>query len=169
MDKDRHVIDILNCVLGEGMSSRLFLEVREKLGLAYDVHSYVNKMFDTGVLGVYAGTEPRQAARATGAIVRELRRLCEQPVGEPELTKAREFYKGRLLLQMESTNSVATWYGGQEALTDRIEDVEQTVAEIDAVTADDIMRVARELFSQPLQLAVIGPFRSEEPFFKQIA
>jgi len=69
MDRDRHVIDILNCVLGEGMSSRLFLEVREKLGLAYDVHSYVNKMYDTGVLGVYAGTEPRQAARAVGAIV----------------------------------------------------------------------------------------------------
>lgn len=169
MDKDRHVIDILNCVLGEGMSSRLFLEVREKLGLAYDVHSYVNKMFDTGVLGVYAGTEPRQASRAVGAIVRELRRLCEQPVGEAELTKAREFYKGRLLLQMESTNSVATWFGGQEALTDHIEDVEQTVAEIDAVTAADIMRVAQELFRQPLQLAVIGPFRSEEPFFKQIA
>jgi len=169
MHKDRHVIDILNCVLGEGMSSRLFLEVREKLGLAYDVHSYVNKMFDTGVLGVYAGTEPRQAARAVGAIVRQLRRLCEEPVNEPELTKAKEFYKGRLLLQMESTNSVATWYGGQEALTDRIEDVEQTVAEIDAVTADRVMGVARELFSQALQLAVIGPFRSETPFLKQIA
>jgi predicted Zn-dependent peptidase len=168
MDRDRHVIDILNCVLGEGMSSRLFLEVREKLGLAYDVHSYVNKMFDTGVLGVYAGTEPRQAARAVGAIVRQLRRLCEEPVNAAELTKAKEFYKGRLLLQMESTNSVATWYGGQEALTDRIEDVEQTVAEIDAVTADDLVRVARELFSQALQLAVIGPFRSEAPFLKQI-
>ena len=169
MDKDRHVIDILNCVLGEGMSSRLFLEVREKLGLAYDVHSYVNKMFDTGVLGVYAGTEPRQAARAVGAIVRELRRLCEEPVNDSELTKAKEFYKGRLLLQMESTNAVATWFGGQEALTDHIEDVEQTVAEIDAVTAQDLMRVGRELFSQALQLAVIGPFRSEAPFLKQIA
>ncbi len=169
MDRDRHVIDILNCVLGEGMSSRLFLEVREKLGLAYDVHSYVNKMFDTGVLGVYAGTEPRQAARAVGAIVRQLRRLCDEPVNAAELTKAKEFYKGRLLLQMESTNSVATWYGGQEALTDRIEDVEQTVAEIDAVIADDLMRVARALFSQALQLAVIGPFRSETPFLKQIA
>ncbi|TME47299.1 MAG: hypothetical protein E6I56_04575 [Chloroflexi bacterium] len=73
------------------------------------------------------------------------------------------------MLQMESTNSVATWYGGQEALTDRIEDVEQTVAEIDAVTADRVMGVARELFSQALQLAVIGPFRSETPFLKQIA
>ena len=169
MHKDRHVIDILNCVLGEGMSSRLFLEVREKLGLAYDVHSYVNKMFDTGVLGVYAGTEPRQAARAVGAIVSQLRRLCEEPVNDGELTKAKEFYKGRLLLQMESTNAVATWFGGQEALTDHIEDVEQTVAEIDAVTAQDVMRVARELFSQALQLAVIGPFRSEAPFLKQIA
>jgi predicted Zn-dependent peptidase len=169
MHRDRHVIDILNCVLGEGMSSRLFLEVREKLGLAYDVHSYVNKMYDTGVLGVYAGTEPRQAARAVGAIVGQLRRLCEEPVSPTELTKAKEFYKGRLLLQMESTNSVATWYGGQEALTGRIQDVEQTVAQIDAVGADDLMRIARELFSQALQLAVIGPFRSDAPFLKQIA
>jgi predicted Zn-dependent peptidase len=169
MDKDRHVIDILNCVLGEGMSSRLFLEVREKLGLAYDVHSYVNKMYDTGVLGIYAGTEPRQAARAVGAIVGQLRRLCEEPVSQTELTKAKEFYKGRLLLQMESTNSVATWYGGQEALTGRIQDVDETVAEIDAVSADDLVRIARELFGQALQLAVIGPFRSEAPFLKQIA
>jgi predicted Zn-dependent peptidase len=169
MDKDRHVIDIMNCVLGEGMSSRLFLEVREKLGLAYDVHSYVNKMYDTGVLGVYAGTEPRQAARAVGAIVGQLRRLCDEPVGAAELTKAKEFYKGRLLLQMESTNSVATWYGGQEALTGKIQDVDETVAEIDAVTAEDVRRIARELFSQALQLAVIGPFRSEAPFLKQIA
>jgi predicted Zn-dependent peptidase len=169
MDKDRHVIDILNCVLGEGMSSRLFLEVREKLGLAYDVHSYVNRMYDTGVLGIYAGTEPRQAARAVGAIVGQLKRLCDEKVNPTELTKAKEFYKGRLLLQMESTNSVATWYGGQEALTGKIEDVDQTMAEIDTVTADDVLRVARVLFSQNLQLAAIGPFRSEAPFLKQIA
>ncbi len=168
MDRDRHVIDILNCVLGEGMSSRLFLEVREKLGLAYDVHSYVNRMYDTGVLGIYAGTEPRQAARAVGAIVGQLRRMCDETVKPAELTKAKEFYKGRLLLQMESTNSVATWYGGQEALMGRIEDVDQTMAEIDTVTAEDVLRVARVLFSQNLQLAAIGPFRSEAPFLKQI-
>jgi predicted Zn-dependent peptidase len=169
MDRDRHIIDILNCVLGEGMSSRLFLEVREKLGLAYDVHSYVNRMYDTGVLGIYAGTEPRQAARAVGAIVGQLKRLCDEAVKPAELTKAREFYKGRLLLQMESTNSVATWYGGQEALMGRIEDLDQTMAEIDTVTASDLTRVAQALFSQNVQLAVIGPFRSEAPFLKQIA
>jgi predicted Zn-dependent peptidase len=169
MDRDRFVIDILNTVLGEGMSSRLFLDVRERLGLAYDVHSYVNKLFDTGVLGVYAGTEPRQAARAVGAIVAQLRRLCQESVPEGELAKAREFYKGRLLLQMESTSSVATWYGGQEALMGSILSLEDTVAQIDAVTADDVLRVSRTLFSQPLQLAVIGPFRSEAPFLKQIA
>ncbi len=169
MDRDRYVIDILNTVLGEGMSSRLFLEVRERLGLAYDVHSYVSKLFDTGVLGVYAGTEPRQAARAVGAIVGELERLCEQPVSPAELTKAKEFYKGRLLLQMESTNSVATWYGFQEALMGEIHDLEATTAEIDAVTAADLLRVAQKLFRQSRQLAVIGPFRSDAPFVKQIA
>ena len=94
---------------------------------------------------------------------------CDEPVSQAELTKAKEFYKGRLLLQMESTNSVATWYGGQEALTGRIEGVDENMAEIDAVTADDLMRIAKELFSQALQLAVIGPFRSDAPFLKQIA
>jgi predicted Zn-dependent peptidase len=169
MHKDRYVIDILNTVLGEGMSSRLFLEVRERLGLAYDVHSYVNKLYDTGVLGVYAGTDPRQASRALGAIVGQLKRLCDEPVSEAELTKAREYYKGRLLLQMESTNSVATWYGGQEALMGMIQPLEETMAQIDAVTQQDLTRVARDLFGQSLQLAVIGPFRSEAPFLKQIA
>src|SRR5256714_12833499 len=167
MDRARHVINILNCVLGEGMSSRLFLEVREKLGLAYDVHSYVNKMYDTGVLGVYAGTEPRQAARAVGAIVGQLRRLCDELVPAAELTKAKELFKGRLLLQMGSTNSVATWYGGQEALTGRIEGVDENMAEIDAVTADDVRRVARGLFSPAPQPAGDGPFRSAEPLLKQ--
>ncbi len=169
MDKDRITIDILNTVLGEGMSSRLFLEVREKLSLAYDVHSFVNRLYDTGVLGVYAGTEPRQAARAVGAIVGQLKRLGEEPVGATELTKAKEFYKGRLLLQMESTNSVATWYGGQEALMGKIQGVDETTAQVDAVSAADLTRVAQELFRQSIQLAVIGPFRSEAPFLRQIA
>lgn len=169
MDKDRYIIDILNTVLGEGMSSRLFLEVREKLGLAYDVHSFVNRLYDTGVLGVYAGTQPRQAARAVGAIVGQLRRLGEEPVGAMELTKAKEFYKGRLLLQMESTNSVATWYGGQEILMGRIQSVDETMAQVDAVSTADLARVAQDLFRQSMQLAVIGPFRSEAPFLRQIA
>jgi predicted Zn-dependent peptidase len=169
MDKDRHVIDILNGLLGEGMSSRLFLEVREQLGLAYDVHSYVNRLYDTGVLGVYAGTEPAQAVRAVGAIVGVMRRMTREPVGIAELTKAKEFYKGRLLLQMESTNSVATWYGGQETLMGRIEDLEATTAQIDAVTPDDVTRVAKQLFTQNFRLAAIGPFRSEAPFRREIA
>jgi len=122
-----------------------------------------------GSSGPAGASGPRQASRAVGAIVGQLRRLCDEPVEAAELTKAKEFYKGRLLLQMESTNSVATWYGGQEALTGKIQDVDDTVAEIDAVTADDVRRIARELFSQALQLAVIGPFRSEAPFLKQIA
>ncbi len=169
MDKDRFAVDILNTVLGEGMSSRLFLEVREKLSLAYDVHSFVNRLYDSGLLGVYAGTEPRQAARAVGAIVGQLKRLCEEPVAATELTKAKEFYKGRLALQLESTNSVATWYGGQEALMGKILGVRETTAEVDAVSAADLMRVAQDLFRQSIRLAVIGPFRSEAPFLKQIA
>src|SRR2546430_15776083 len=127
------------------MRSRLFLEVREKLGLAYDVHSYVNRMYDTGVLGVSAGTEPRQASRAVGAIVGQLRRLCDEPVEAAELTKAKEFYKGRLLLQMESTNSVATWYGGPEVVTGKIQAVGDTVGEVDGRTPDDRHWDARAL------------------------
>jgi predicted Zn-dependent peptidase len=166
---DRFTIDLMNTVLGEGMSSRLFLEVRERQGLCYDVHSWAGKLADTGSAGVYIGTDPGRAPAAVAAVMDELRRICEEPVGDAELTKAREYYKGRLLLHLEGTNSLATWLGGQLLLTDRILEVEDIVAAIETVTAEDVMRIARQTYAeQALQMAVVGPLDEEDPLLERL-
>jgi len=159
---DRHALDMMNTVLGDGMSSRLFLEVREKLGLCYDVHSWVGKMADTGSAGVYIGTDPGRTEEAVKAVMHELHRMAEEPVGAAELEKARAYLKGRLLLRLESTGAVSTWLGGQELLTGRIIEMEETLAGLDAVTTEDVTRLARETYAeQSMQMAVIGPIKDE--------
>jgi predicted Zn-dependent peptidase len=164
LDEDRFAVDMLNAVLGEGMSSRLFLHLREDEGLAYDVHSFTIKHRDAGALGIYLGCEPRRAIKAAQAAVRELTQLTETPVGDVELAKAREYSKGRLLLQLEGTSSLCNYLGQQELLTGEILLPDEVVRRIDAVSSDDIMRVARRLLDNGLRAAVIGPFRQPERF-----
>jgi predicted Zn-dependent peptidase len=163
-DPDRYIVDILNVVLGEGMSSRLFLELRERRGLVYDVHSFVSRLADTGVMGISLGCEPRRAATALRAAIHELRALAEKPVRDSELTKAREYAKGRLLLLLEGTSALCEYAGQQELLTDEILEPEELIARLDAVTAPDLQRVAGRVLSGGLRAAVVGPFRSEAPF-----
>jgi len=164
---DRFVLGTLNTILGEGMSSRLFLEIREKRALAYDVHSFVNLFRDTGSTVIYAGVDPKRAAETLKAILAEIERFVTTPVPEEEITKAKEFTKGRLLLGLEDSRSVASWLGSQELTSGRILSVDEVVAQIEAVTAADIQRVARSLFTpQRLNLAVVGPFKKETPFAK---
>jgi predicted Zn-dependent peptidase len=168
LDPDRFIVDMLNAVLGEGMSSRLFLTLREEEGLAYDVHSFTIKHRDTGALGVYLGCEPRRAGKALSAAIRELTALAEKPVGDVELAKAREYSKGRLLLQLEGTSSMCNYLGQQELLAGEILMPDEVVRRIDAVGADDIVRVARRLLDHGLRAAVIGPFRQPERFEAQL-
>jgi predicted Zn-dependent peptidase len=164
LDEDRFVIDMLNAVLGEGMSSRLFLSLREEQALAYDVHSFTIKHRDAGALGVYVGCEPKRATKAAEAAIHELTALAERRIGDAELTKAREYSKGRLMLQLEGTSSLCNYLGQQELLTGEILLPDEVVRRIDAVSADDIMRVARTLREGGLRAAVIGPFRAPERF-----
>jgi predicted Zn-dependent peptidase len=164
LDPDRYALDLLNTILGEGMSSRLFLEIREKRGLAYDVHSYSSKHADAGYFAVYLGVDPKKAEEALDAVLVELRRIAEQQVPETELLKVREFTKGRLRLGLESTNSLASWLCQQELLTSEVKTVDEVVALYEAVTVEDLRRVARRVLQQPMQLAVIGPFPSDAPF-----
>jgi predicted Zn-dependent peptidase len=166
---DRFALDLANCVLGEGMSCRLFLEIRERLGLCYDIHSWAGRLADTGSAGIYLGTEPGRAQAAVEATMTELHRLCEQPVGAGELTKAREYLKGRLLLRLEGTGSLATWLGGQELLTGQILEPAEIIDRLDAITPDDIMRVAADTYArQPLRMAVIAPMEDEAPLARAI-
>jgi predicted Zn-dependent peptidase len=157
----RFTLDLLNVILGEGMSSRLFTEIRDRLGLAYSIHSYAEHFSDTGAVAVYAGVEPKNLQVAVKAILEQLSRLRE-PVPQAELTKAKELSKGRLLLRMEDSRSVAGWMGGQEILTQRILSVDEVIAIVDAITAEEIQQLAQELLvSNQLRLAVVGPVADE--------
>lgn len=164
MDPDRYVLDILNTVLGEGMSSRLFLNIRERLGLAYDVHSFTQKHRDTGYLGLYIGVEPKKAVDAVNAALVELRALADTEVAEDELVRAKEFTKGRLRLELETTNGVAFWLTYQQLLFGQIKTIDEELALVDAVTAADVKRVAIQLIAEPLQMSVVGPFTREGAF-----
>jgi predicted Zn-dependent peptidase len=160
----RFVLDLLNVILGEGMSSRLFTEIRDNRGLAYSIHSYADHFQDSGSTIVYAGVEPRNLRAVIEAILEQLARLKTETVPEAELTKAKELSKGRILLRMEDSRSVAGWVGGQEILTGQILTVDQAIAIIDAITTDQLKELAEEmLVGDRLRLAVVGPVPEDEP------
>jgi len=159
----RFILDLLNVILGEGMSSRLFCEIRDRLGLAYSINSFVEHLSDTGAMVIYAGVDPKNLEFAIQVVLEQLSLLKEVTVSEQELIKAREMAKGRLLLRLEDSRSVAGWLGGQEVLTGNILNVEQVVSIIDAINADEIRRLAQELFiASQLRLAVVGPVAEDE-------
>ncbi len=159
----RFTLDLLNVILGEGMSSRLFNEIRDKMGLAYSIHSYVDHLLDSGSLTIYAGVEPKNLKVAIKAIVEQLAKL-KDTIPEAEFSKGKELVKGRLLLRMEDTRDVAGWMGGQEVLTGRILNVDQVTSIIDAITADEVKQLAEELLvGERLRLAVVGPVAVDEP------
>jgi len=162
---DRHAISFLSVILGEGMSSRLFIELREKRGLVYDVHSYSAHFLDAGAFNVYTGVDPKNAVAALSLVLAELARIRQDGPTTEELTKARELSKGRLMLRMEDTRNVSGWIGAQDLLMGNVRSIEDAVAEMDAVTLEDLQRVAREIIDPAkLHLAVVGPYRSDKKF-----
>ena len=164
-DPDRFKLGILNTVLGEGMSSRLFLEIREKRGLAYSVGSYTSRLRDTGSVVLYAGVPPRKALDTVSAMMEQLALLRDVSVPGQELTKAKEFTKGQLLLHMESTQANANWVAGQEVTDRKVLSVDEVIARVDAVAAEDLQQMAHRLIAAPeLSLAAIGPFKRGSGF-----
>jgi len=161
---DRYALDLLNIILGGGMSSRLFMEIREKRGLAYDVYSYTDHLLDTGAFAVFAGVDPKRIGDALQAILQELSRIRDD-VRDDEVQKAKDLTKGRLLLRMEDTRSVSSWLGAQEALLGRIRTVDEAVQQVDAVPVEDVKRIAKQLLVQEkLNLAVVGPYKTDKRF-----
>ena len=161
-DPDRYALAMLNGVLGDGSSSRLFLNLRESRGLAYDVASSITNFRDCGSLVVYCAVEPRKAKDAVEAMVEELAHMREE-VPERELDRARQYSKGRTLLRMEDTRSVAAWLSSQELLTGEVVTVEDAVDRIEGVTPGDVARVAARVIKESrLKLAVVGPNGDEE-------
>jgi predicted Zn-dependent peptidase len=162
---DRYALSLLSVILGEGMSSRLTLELRERRGLCYDVHSYCSFFLDAGSFTLYAGVDPAKAEEALRALLAELGKLRNEGVADDELQRAKALAKGRILLRMEDTRAVSDWLGAQELLSARIRTVDEVTARIDAVTGEDLQRVARQLIvEEQLNLAVVGPFRSTKRF-----
>ncbi len=151
---------VLNAVLGDGMSSRLFLGVREELGLAYDVSSGVVEYADAGAIEISAGVDPAQLPAAIEAILAELVRLVDEPVAAEELAKAKAYLSGGLELRMDDTRHLASWIGGQEALHDRVYTLDDALAAVEAVRSEDIQRLAGVLFrDDALRMAVVAPGR----------
>jgi predicted Zn-dependent peptidase len=158
---DAWALSILNVILGDGMSSRLFLSLVDRDALAYDVGSGIVEYADAGALQITAGVDPGRVGRALGAILRELATLRDEPVGDDELRKAKAYLSGGLELRMEETRHLASWIGGQEALHDRVLTLDEALSRIEGVTAADVSRLAGELFrNDALRLSVVAPGRS---------
>jgi predicted Zn-dependent peptidase len=159
---ERFKLDLLNIILGEGMSSRLFIEIRDKLGLAYSIQSYAEHFLDTGALVVSAGVDNKNLAVAIEAITKELTRLKER-IPEAEINKAKELFKGRIFLRMEDSRSVASWTGSQEILLGKIMTVDEVIAIVEAITAEELQKLAQELLvGEKLHLAAVGPIDPEK-------
>src|SRR3954451_12968983 len=152
---------VLNAVLGDGMSSRLFLAVREEKGLAYDVSSGIVEYADSGALEVSAGGGPASLPAAIDAILLELGRLVDDEVPPEELAKAKAYLSGGLELRMDDTRHLASWVGGQEALHDRVLTLEEALEEVARVDSAAIQDVAGALFrDECLRLVIVSPGRS---------
>jgi len=159
-DPGSWILTVLNTILGDGMSSRLFLAVREEKALAYDIGSGVTEYADAGVLAVSAGVDPDQLKPALEAILTEVASLREALVPADELAKAKAYVSGGLELRMEETRHLASWIGGQEALHERVYTLDEALAAVEAVEAEDVRRLAGELFRDDrLRLAVVAPAR----------
>jgi predicted Zn-dependent peptidase len=161
---DRYAVDLLSTLLGEGMSSRLFLELREERALVYDVHTYPSEFRDAGSLTVYAGCDPDQARTTVEVTLEEVEKLLRD-LPDREIEKGKSMARGRIQLRMEDTRAVAGWIGSQELLLDEILTVDEVVARIEAVTRDDLVRVGRQyLRPERAALAIVGPYPDDSVF-----
>ncbi len=162
-DPERYALEIMNAVLGRGMSSRLFKEVRERRGLAYSISSGARLLRDIGTLTVSAGVTGEHQEEALEVIVAELRRLASEPVGADELQRAIDFIAGGVRLSQETARAVGQRNGGQLIMDGELEPIEVTVAALRAVTAEDVQLVAQRIIGPgDFALAVVGPSASAD-------
>lgn len=163
----KYAARILGIILGEGMSSRLFRQVRERRGLAYSVAAVHVPYVDTGFLVAHAGLKLEKIEEGIAVIKDEFLRTTLEKVSDEELKKAKEMERGRLAIRAESTNFLAEYFGVNFVLDRKIETFDEYLKKINAVTAEDIQNVAKELFqSHKFNLQIIGPFKSSTPFDK---
>jgi len=165
--KDRYILSVLANILGGGLSSRMWTSVRERKGLAYYVWTKTNLDSDAGFLAVRAGVNNEKTEEAIKTILDEYKKIRDIKVAKEELRKAKDYIKGTTILSMESSDEQASFYVFQELLENKILTPEQIFAKIEAVTAEDVQRVARDIFKpEKLNLALIGPFKEKAKFEK---
>jgi len=161
----KYVQDILSVILGGMMSSRLFIEVREKLGLAYYVRTEAETNTDTGYLATRAGVDNKNVEKAISTILKEYRKISQEKIADKELKKAKEYIKGKTALILEGSDDLASFYGAQELLEKIILTPKEIYAKIDKVSSRDVMGVAQDIFRlEKLNLALIGPFEDNKKF-----
>ena len=169
-DPDRYPLTIMNTVLGQGMSSRLFKEVRERRGLAYSIGSGVSRYNDTGLISISAGVAAENVSETTQVIKAELMKLVEELVGEEELTKARDYTTGSVRLSLETPMAFAQRTGERLLLLGEIEPIDDVVERLQAVTSEDVQRVARRIFRDDnLSMSLVGPGADETELAKALA
>jgi predicted Zn-dependent peptidase len=168
-DPDRDAALIMNTILGRGMSSRLFKEVRERRGLAYSIGSGLSRYNDTGVLSISAGVSPEKVSETTKVVKAELMKLADEPVGGEELAKARDYTVGNFRLGLETPMALAQRAGEQLLMLGKIEPIEDVVARLEAVTAEDVHRVAQRLFRNDICMSLVGPGADEKVLTEALA
>jgi predicted Zn-dependent peptidase len=158
MDPRRHACALLNVILGGNMSSRLFQEIRERRGLAYSIYSFLSSYSDTGMLGVYVGVDKSNTDQAISLILKEMKQLRKTPIDDSELRNAKEHLKGGVFLAAESTDNQMTRLAHNEIVFGRYVSLDELTDKIEAVTAEDMMSLADEIFKDgAVTLAVLGP------------
>jgi predicted Zn-dependent peptidase len=169
-DKRNATLAVLATILGGGMSSRLFIKLREELGVAYYVRASNDASTDHGTFQIAAGVSNERVQEVVGEILKECARFRTELVPKEELAKAKEYLAGNMKLELESSDAWANFYGGQEVQRKKIERPEDVEKRIRKVTAKDIQTVAREIFvTKNLNLALIGPFEDEKAFSSKLS
>ncbi len=167
--KDIYALSLLTILLGVGMSSRLFVNVREKHGLCYSIHAGYESFHDTGSFVVQAGLDKTRIHKAINLIMKELSKVKKQGVTKEELIRAKEYVRGKSAIQLEDSLSVASWYTNQEVHHNELLTPEEKLDRYEKVSHEDIKRVAQKLFSQQPHLAIIGPYKDKEEFIKLLS
>jgi predicted Zn-dependent peptidase len=168
-DERRFALGVLNAALGGGMSSRLFQEIREKRGLAYSVYSFASQHSDTGLWATYIGCLPAKADEVLAICQEEIAKVISGGLTDAELERGKGQLRGSLVLGLEDPSSRMSRLGKSALVYSRLEPVEEVLAAIEAVTHDDVGRVAAEVLDQPKVLAVVGPFDDDAPFAAALA
>lgn len=168
--KDRYALALLSIILGGNMSSRLFIEIRERRGLAYFVHTSVDTYQDCGYIATQAGVEHNKIEQTIAAILAEYKKIATQPVEIKELQKAKDYVKGRAVMGFEASDDVAMFFIDQELHKEKIMTPKEVFAKIEAVTVEDILRVGKDVFrNDKLNLAIVGPHKNSAKIKKILA